>query len=48
MRAFSSSLAQKTFVPRSWVHFRLIKRSNWTEGSGLQIFATFLSAIEAI
>jgi hypothetical protein len=48
MRAFSSSLAQKTHVPRSLVHFRLIKRSNWTEGGGLQIFTTFLGAIEAI
>jgi hypothetical protein len=41
-------LAQKTHVPRSWVHFRLIKQSNWTEGGGLQIFTTFLGAIEAI
>jgi len=48
MRAFSSSLAQKTHVPRAWVHFRLIRWSNWTEGGGLQIFATFLGAIETI
>jgi hypothetical protein len=41
-------LAQKTHVPRTWVHFRLIRQSNWMEGSGLQIFAIFLGAIEAI
>jgi hypothetical protein len=48
MRAFSSSLAQKTHVSSAWVHFRLIRQSNWTKGGRLQIFATFLGAIEAI
>jgi len=33
---------------RTWCDFRHFKRSNRMEGSGLQILATFLSAIEAI
>jgi hypothetical protein len=35
-------------VSSAWVHFRLIRQSNWTKGGRLQIFATFLGAIEAI
>jgi hypothetical protein len=48
LRVFSSGYLHITHMPRTWVHFRLIRRSNWTEGVGLQIFATFLGAIEAI
>jgi hypothetical protein len=35
-------------VRSTWGHFRLIRRSNWTEGGGLKIFATLLGAIDAI
>jgi hypothetical protein len=42
------NLCLKNHVLRTWVHFHHIRQSNWTEGGGLQIFATFLSAIEAI
>jgi len=48
MMAFLSTFVQKRHVRGTWGHFRLFKRHNWTEGDGLQIFATFLGAIDAI
>jgi hypothetical protein len=48
VRVFASGYLHICHMSRTWVHFRLIRQSNWTEGGRLKIFATLLGAIDAI
>jgi len=48
LRVFSPGSLARSHVPHPWLHFRFIRRSNWTEGGGLQISWILWAAIDTI